>query len=76
MLGSLLDIGTMTHDEFLESIEQFLSESQMSPSRFGLDAMGDPSFVRQVREGRSCGLRIVERVQEFMDANRVQGAAQ
>lgn len=38
--------------ELLTQIEAFLAESGMAPSAFGRDAMGDPLFVFQLRDGR------------------------
>ncbi len=53
-------------EEFQAEIEAFLARQKMAPTRFGREAVGDPNFVFQVREGRMPGLRIVDRVRVFI----------
>lgn len=55
--------------QFLSDVEDFLEKSGMTPSAFGADAVNDPNFVTDLREGRSCSLRTVSRVRSFIDKN-------
>ncbi|WP_338633918.1 hypothetical protein [Afipia carboxidovorans] len=55
-----------TSEAFLSDIEAFLSRTQMKASAFGWQAVRDPNFVGDLRNGRNPTLSIVERVQEFM----------
>lgn len=57
------------HASFLASIEAYLSASGMSAFAFGSAAVKDPNFVRELRAGRSPSLRIVEKVEAYMQAN-------
>lgn len=38
--------------ELLEQIEAYLAHTRTSPSTFGRVAVGDPRFVKDLREGR------------------------
>lgn len=58
--------------QFIEKIDAFLAETGMSPSLFGRLAVGDPNFVGDLHAGRMPSLRLVERVDEFIEAARVQ----
>jgi hypothetical protein len=42
----------------------------MAPTRFGREAVGDPKFVLQLRDGREPRQRTVERVLRYMELNR------
>jgi hypothetical protein len=59
----------LTHREFLAAIDAFLARTGMSPSALGRAAVDDPSFVLDVRRGRSPQLALVERVDNFMRAH-------
>jgi hypothetical protein len=58
----------LTDAQLLVRIDAFLAQTEMKPSRFGLDAMGDGALVSQLRAGRSLSLRNAERVVRFMEA--------
>jgi len=55
---------------FLSSVEDFLRESKMSDTRFGKEALRDPMFVFELRNGRNVSLKLVERVHSFMSEHR------
>jgi sulfate adenylyltransferase subunit 2 len=57
-------------DAFLAEIEAFLAGERVSSSTFGRAAVGDPNFVRDLREGRAPGLRLVDRARAFMAGRR------
>jgi predicted transcriptional regulator len=62
----------MNADALLREIEKFLSDTGMTPTAFGRDAMHDPGFVFGVREGRDIRLSTAERVrQEIMRYRRM-----
>src|SRR5262249_32712698 len=55
---------------FLSEIEAFLAREGVSSSTFGRAAIGDPNFVRELREGRAPGLRLVDRARAYMARQR------
>lgn len=52
--------------KFLEDVEAFLEASGVKATTLGKGALGDPSFVFQLRKGRVPNLDIVDRVENFM----------
>lgn len=71
----------LTAKDFLAEIERFLKSAEMSASAFGRAAVGDPSFVSDLRGGRMPNLRIVGKVNDYIQrelrqrARRGQGRA-
>jgi hypothetical protein len=55
-----------TAQKFVADVEAFLKASRMSATAFGIEALKDPSFVRDLRNGRKPGLDIVDRVHAFI----------
>ena len=53
--------------ELLERIEAYIKTRRIPPTRFGRDAVGDPKFVFQLRDGRDPRVSTVHRVIEFID---------
>ena len=53
----------------LTIVEKHLRESGTSPARFGRAALGDPSFVFELRRGREPRPRTVKKVLAFLDAD-------
>lgn len=53
-------------ESFLAEIDSYLSLSGMSDTAFGKAAVGDPSFVSDLRAGRSPGLRLVDKVRKYI----------
>jgi 2,4-dienoyl-CoA reductase-like NADH-dependent reductase (Old Yellow Enzyme family) len=51
---------------FLAEIEAFLARERAAPSGFGRAAVGDPNFVRDLRDGRAPSLRLVDRARAYM----------
>jgi len=51
------------------AIERYLARTGMKPSQFGRRAVGDPSFVREISNGRQPRPETVARVLEFMKQN-------
>jgi hypothetical protein len=58
---------------FKKRIEEFLAKHEMAPSRLGTDALNDPSFVFELREGRRPNPDLIDQVDKFM---REYGAGQ
>lgn len=55
--------------QFLADIEGYLDQTGMKPYVLGLQTVNDPAFVKDLREGRSCSLRLASKVREFMELN-------
>lgn len=53
-------------DAFKADIEAFIASHRMAPTRFGKEAVGDPKFVFDLRNGREPSWRTAQRVKEFM----------
>ena len=54
----------------LLQVEKFLRISAIPPTRFGREAMGDPRFVFDLRNGREPRPETVQRVLSFLDSAR------
>lgn len=61
-------------DTFQAEVERFLTDTDMSPTAFGLAAAQDPSFVSRVRKNRNFRVDTMERVLRFISEQR-RGAA-
>lgn len=48
-------------------IELYLRRNRMSPTRFGRDAVNDPRFVFDLRNGRELREKTVARVAAWLD---------
>ncbi len=53
--------------KYVSPLEDFLEETKMSPTAFGVKAKAEPNFVFTLRAGRECREDVQERVTEFMD---------
>lgn len=51
----------------LRDVEKFLCVKKISPATFGREAMGDPRFVFDLRNGREPRERTVRRVRAFLE---------
>lgn len=56
----------------LERIERHMKRRRMPPTRFGREAIGDPKFVFQLREGREPRSATVRRVLDYLDDNELE----
>lgn len=65
----------LTSDSFLAQVEAFLKSGGVKRSVFGREAVGDPNFVADLRNGRKPSLRLVEKVDAYIKARRAQKAA-
>ncbi|QCB37539.1 hypothetical protein E5554_06650 [Sphingobium sp. PAMC28499] len=54
----------------LRTIEKFLRDYQIAPTRFGRDAVRDPRLVLDLRMGRDPGDRVKRRIEHFMNEYR------
>lgn len=52
----------------LREVESFLRRSDVAPARFGREAMGDPRFVFDLRNGRDPRPATVERVLAYLES--------
>lgn len=55
--------------QFTEAVEAYLTESEMLPTTFGKQAMNDPGFVFQLRDGRACSAKTMDRVLAWIEEN-------
>jgi 2,4-dienoyl-CoA reductase-like NADH-dependent reductase (Old Yellow Enzyme family) len=53
-------------EQFLAEVEAFLAASRMKATDFGREAVGDPSFVTRLRQGRSPSLATADKVRACM----------
>jgi hypothetical protein len=51
----------------LDRIDRYLRSTKTTPSRLGRDAVGDPNFVMNLRDGRQPRRATLERVLAFLD---------
>lgn len=51
----------------LREVERFLRQHDTPPTRFGRQAMGDPRFVFDLRNGRDPRPRTVARVRAYLE---------
>ena len=52
----------------LREVEKFLRQSEVAPTRFGREAVGDPRFVFDLRNGRDPRPTTVARVRAYLEA--------
>ena len=53
--------------ELLLRIERYLRAYRIPPSRFGRDAMGDPQFLFDLRDGRVLRQRTIRKLSAYLD---------
>jgi hypothetical protein len=73
-VGFILSSPVMS--ELLPKIEAFLEASKMSPTAFGKEAMGDPCFVGDLRNGREVRRRIAERALQYIADRQAENGDQ
>jgi hypothetical protein len=57
-------------ETFRVEVEDFLDESSMTPTAFGIASVSDPNFVWDIRNGRAPQATTIDRVRAFIKANR------
>ena len=55
-------------DLFISQVEAFLERTRMGPTTLGRRAVGDPNFMRELRNGRSPTLATADQVLAFIRA--------
>ena len=55
-------------DEFLERIEFFLTQTGMSATTLGWQALKNPNFVFGLRNGRGCTFSSMKKVDDFINS--------
>jgi hypothetical protein len=53
-------------DEFRDLISAFIAKRDMPKTTFGKLALGDPSFINDLEQGRSPSLGTIEKVEQFI----------
>ena len=51
----------------LREVEKYLRQSELAPTRFGREVLGDPRFVFDLRNGRDPRPRTVARVRAYLE---------
>ena len=51
----------------LREVENFLRHTKVPAARFGREAMGDPRFVFDLRNGREPRPRTIARIRKFLE---------
>lgn len=51
----------------LREVEKFLRQNDTAPTRFGREAVGDPRFVFDLRNGRDPRPRTIARVLAYLE---------
>ena len=60
------------HADLLSDIEAFCAARGLSDSKFGMEAMGDPTFLWDVRAGRELRRATIRRVRDWMQSQRIK----
>ena len=55
-------------EQFNTRLNAFLGSTGLRPTTLGMQALGDPSLLRQIERGRSPSLRTADRILAFMAA--------
>ena len=58
-------------EAFRAEVEGFLARAKMKPTRFGMEAVRDPNFVRDLRKGRAPSMATADRVLSFIRAQKL-----
>lgn len=58
----------------LQRIEDHMKSRRMTPTRFGREAVRDPMFVTNLRDGREPRPRTVARVLHYIELNSSEGS--
>lgn len=51
-------------------IDKFLAQSGMSPTRFGIEALGDRAFMNRLRAGSEVRTDTIDKIDKFIDGWR------
>ena len=56
----------------IRRIEQFLERANMTPTRFGREAVRDPRLISDMKNGRELRDETIARIQAWLDAQEHQ----
>jgi hypothetical protein len=54
------------YDKLVDEIERFLKRTDMSPTRFSIESVGDRAFMTRLKAGKGLTLDRVDRVRAYM----------
>lgn len=57
----------MHNNDFLSAVEDFLKETKIPPTLFGISILGDPRFVFDLRNGRDCRQSTIDKILSWME---------
>ena len=52
----------------MRRIQLFMKRSDMAPTRFGREAVGDPRLIADMKNGRELRDKTIKRIQAWLDA--------
>ena len=52
----------------MRRIQLFMKRSDMAPTRFGREAVGDPRLIADMKNGRELRDKTIARIQAWLDA--------
>lgn len=61
--------------DLVEAVQRFCEQHDFSKSKFGEQALNDPSFVADLEAGREPRRKTVARVLQFIERHKEPGAA-
>lgn len=64
-----------TDEQLLASIDAFLERHGMAVTRLGAEATGEPQLVSSIRGGRSPSLKVLQRLQNYMERKDDEAAS-
>lgn len=66
---------SIAHPDLLREIRLFCEARGVPKSRFGLEAVRDPSLVTQIEQGRELRRKTVMRVRQYMEGAEAERAS-
>lgn len=56
----------------MRRIQHFLEQAEMTPTRFGREAVGDPRLISDMKNGRQLRDSTIARIQAWLDSQEQQ----
>ncbi len=56
----------------MRRIQHFLEQAEMTPTRFGREAVGDPRLISDMKNGRQLRDSTIARIQTWLDSQEQQ----
>ncbi len=62
-------------DQLMSEIDAFLRDTGMAPTRFGVEAVSDPTLLTKLGKGRTITLARADRIRSYIRDERARIAA-